>query len=758
MDVSPESAGREGTLAAAWRRISPVLAQAGGLRESLERERARWFVWTPVALGTGIAIYFARAHEPSLWIALALPMMALGLASASRRAGLLSILALGVLTASLGFTLAKLRTEWTRAPVLGHEIRRAEVKGIVELIEPRPARGERITLRVTDIKGLAPGDRPERVRIRVMIEREGLKPGDLVRLRATLRPPSVPALPGGYDFARTAWFQRLGATGYAIAPAEIIAQAEARDQSLVQNARDALERLRQGIGERIRAAVPGETGAIAVSLITGERGAITEATNDAYRDSGLVHILSISGLHMVIMAGAVFASIRILLAAFPAIALRFPTKKWAAAAALAGAASYLLISGQSVATQRAFLMIAIMFAAVMLDRQALAMRNVAIAAFVVLAVMPESLLDAGFQMSFAAVVSLIAAYETARSQSSERELAGWLRPVAFFLGGIVLSTVIASLAVAPIGAYHFHRSQQYALLANLISVPICNLIVMPAALLTLVMMPFGLEALPLAIMAKGIDVMSATAHWVASLPGAVMHIPKISDMSFALMIAGGLWLTLWQTRWRMLGLAAIGAGLVVAGDDPRPDVLAGRGGELVALRSSDGTLAAMGSRSGSFELTRWLEHDGDARAPRDVMRGTAFRCDGVGCIAGVRGLTLAVERHPSAAAEDCKKADIVIGGSERSRGCAHPRLVLDRATLRRDGTHAIYLATAQGSEKPAIEKVETVASRRGERPWTERPLRPRRAPAPDTPPENTMGRSPSSDQPTEEMPLDDERD
>jgi competence protein ComEC len=361
-------------------------------------------------------------------------------------------------------------------------------------------------------------------------------------------------------------------------------------------------------------------------------------------------------------------------------------------------------------------------------------------------------------MSFAAVVSLIAAYETARSQSSERELAGWLRPVAFFLGGIVLSTVIASLAVAPIGAYHFHRSQQYALLANLISVPICNLIVMPAALLTLVMMPFGLEALPLAIMAKGIDVMSATAHWVASLPGAVMHIPKISDMSFALMIAGGLWLTLWQTRWRMFGLAAIGAGLVVAGDDPRPDVLAGRGGELVALRSSDGTLAAMGSRSGSFELTRWLEHDGDARAPRDVMRGTAFRCDGVGCIAGVRGLTLAVERHPSAAAEDCKKADIVIGGSERSRGCAHPRLVLDRATLRRDGTHAIYLATAQGSEKPAIEKVETVASRRGERPWTERPLRPRRAPAPDTPPENTMGRSPSSDQPTEEMPLDDERD
>ncbi|HEX2843014.1 ComEC/Rec2 family competence protein [Hyphomicrobium sp.] len=687
--------------------------------EQLERERARWFVWLPVAFGAGIAGYFSRSSEPSLLMAIALPAMASGLAAASRRAGFFFVLSLTLLTASLGFAVAKVRTEWTRAPVLTHELRRADVTGVVELIEPRPERGERLTLRVTDIRGLPASERPERIRVRVMVKREGLQPGDTVRLRASLRPPSMPALPGGYDFARTAWFQGLGATGYAIHAAEIVAQADAPG-TLMRTARERIETLRQEIAERVRSAVPGETGAIAVSLITGERGAITEETNDAYRDSGIVHILSISGLHMVIMAGAVFLSVRVLLAAFPAIALRYATKKWAAAAALLAAGGYLLISGGSIPTIRAFLMIAIMLVAVMFDRQALAMRNVAISALLVLVVMPESLLDPGFQMSFAAVVSLIAAYETVRKRAEEQEHDGWFRRVAFFLGGIVLSTVIASCAVAPIGAYHFHRSQQYALLANLIAVPICNLIVMPAALFTLVLMPFGFEALPLAVMALGIDVMSDTARWVAALPGAVIHIPDISDVSFALMIAGGLWLTIWQTQWRALGLVAIGLGVLVAGGGERPDILVGRGGEMVAVRGPDGRLAATGSRSGNFELTRWLQHDGDGRAPRDVIRARVFRCDGVGCTAQVQGLRVAVARHPAAVTEDCKKADLLIAQPRLPFSCVAPLAVINRGAIRRDGTHAIYLSKEAGEERARVARIDTVASRRGDRPWTQR--------------------------------------
>lgn len=708
----------------------------GGPAEQLENERARWFVWLPVALGIGIAAYFALRLEPGIWTVLAVTISTLGLAAAASRASLLHAAALVLLAASIGFAIAKARTEWTRAPVLPYEMRRADVTGVVELIEPRPERGERLTIRVTAIAGLAAAQRPQRIRVRTMTKRDGLKPGDTIRLRATLQPPSMPALPGGYDFARWAWFQGLGATGYAIQASEIVVPAAERETGLVQSVRDRLERLRQDIAERIRAAVPGETGAIAVSLITGERGGITEETNDAYRDSGIIHILSISGLHMVIMAGSVYAAVRILLAAFPAIALRFATKKWAAAAALLGAGGYLLISAPSIATLRAFLMIAIMFVAVMLDRQALAMRNVAIAALIILAVFPESLLDPGFQMSFAAVVSLIAAYEAARERTEEQDRRGWLRAVAFFLGGILLSTVIASLSVAPIGAYHFHRSQQYALLANLIAVPICNLVVMPAALLTLVMMPLGLEALPLALMAVGIDAMTATARWVAALPGAVIHISEISDLSFALMIAGGLWLTLWQRRWRTLGLAGIGAGVLLAGGGTRPDILAGRNGEMVAVRGTDGLLAATGSRSGSFELSRWLQHDGDGRKTGDVLRNRAFRCDGTGCTATAKGMRIAVSRHPAAIADDCAKSDIVIAERSVPRGCTAPRLVLDRWSIRREGTHAIYLERNAAEGKARIARIETVAASRGHRPWTKRAERmPRwspRRPAADT--------------------------
>jgi competence protein ComEC len=699
-------------------------AGEGGLARRFEEERARWFVWLPVAVGAGIALYFSLATEPGLWTAIALPLVGLGVVAASRGAGLRYVAALGVLAASAGFAAAKLRTEWTRAPVLAFEMRRADIDGVVELIELRPTRGARLTIRVTAIRGLSAEQRPARIRVRVMSLREALKPGDRVRLRATLRPPSIPALPGGFDFARWAWFQGLGATGFAVRPPDRIVRADVdgEGQGLPQRAKDALERLRQEIGERIRAAVPGETGAIAVSLITGERGAITERTNAAYRDSGLVHILSISGLHMAIMAGFVYAAIRSLLAAVPSIALRYPTKKWAAAAALAGAIAYLFISGSSIPAVRAFLMIAIMFVAVMLDRQALAMRNVAIAALVVLLLMPESLLDPGFQMSFAAVVSLIAAYEAARERASERERGEWVRTVALFLGGIVASTVIASLAVAPIGAFHFQRSQQYALLANLVAIPICNLIVMPAALLTLVLMPLGLESLPLAVMAKGIDAMTATAEQVAALPGAVINISAISDAGFALMIAGGLWLTLWQTRWRMLGLAAIGGGVLIAGGTVHPDILAGRGGELVAVRGADGRLAATGVGRGGFELGRWLQHDGDGRPASEVLKTRAFRCDGVGCTATAQGLGIAVARHPAAIAEDCMRSEIVVTVPRPPRDCTAPLIVIDRRALRRDGTHAIYLTAGDGGVA-RIARVETVAGSRGDRPWAARPPR-----------------------------------
>jgi len=686
------------------------------LLSRLEAEQERWVFWVPVLLGVGIGLYFSLPSEPPLLTALAALAAALTLRAVAPRRTLLIVALNAILAVTLGFALAKLRVEWVRAPVLAKEMRAVEVGGFIERIEPRPVRGERLTLRLTSLGDLPPKARPVRARITTKKVRPGLQAGEAIRVRATLLPPSAPALPGGYDFGRQAWFKRLGAVGYTWSMPERDAGAGPPPRDL--RAAAAVERLRHAIGRRITAVLSGQTGAIAAALITGERGGISEATNTAFRNSGILHILSISGLHMAIMAGSVFFLVRLLLAAVPALALRYPIKKWAAAAAMLGAVAYLLISGSSFATVRSTIMISIMFLAVILDRPALALRNVVLAALLILILFPESLFNVGFQMSFAAVIALISVYELFRRGAAWSFLPqGHFARVLFFFIGIVLSTLVASAAVAPFAAYHFHKSQQYAVLANLIAIPICNLIVMPAALATLLTMPLGLEAAPLWVMGAGIDAMLWTAQRVASLPGAVLRIPAMPSLAFLLIVAGGLWLALWQTRWRLAGAALVAAGIAVAPMLRLPDLLIGRDGKLVAVREGDGRLAVVGSAR-AFELQRWLDYDGDGRSPREVVKAQGFSCDGLGCRTAVRGLTVAVARRPAAFSDDCRLAAIVLSPIVSPRTCSRPKAVVDFFSARRQGTHAVYI------EDDGKLRIETVAGRRGARPWSARATAP----------------------------------
>ncbi|KAB2912129.1 MAG: ComEC/Rec2 family competence protein [Hyphomicrobiaceae bacterium] len=686
----------------------------GVLARNLEAEQERWFLWLPVVFGVGIAAYFALPVEPPLLVAASPVAAALVVRWVAGRSGVAALVPAVLVALTSGFAAAKLRTEAVRAPVLQRQIGPVDVRGVVELVEPRATKGQRLTIRVGMMERLEAQDWPLRVRVRTMTENHEIKPGDPVRLKATLSPPPGPSLPGDYDFARAAWFQGLGAVGYATTPVARDDEAGTKARGLGVGA--TIERARQAIGRRILAALPGQTGAIANALITGERGGIAEATNQAFRDSGLFHILSISGLHMVIMAGAVFASIRLLLAAIPSIALNFPIKKWAAAAAMVGALCYLLISGSAFATVRSYVMISIMFLAVLLDRPAVALRNVALAALGILVIWPESLLDPGFQMSFAAVVSLVSAYEWLRARAVERAgppRRGLIVHALVFFGGIITSTLVASLAVAPFGIYHFHNTQQFAILANLIAIPICNIVVMPAALGALVAMPLGVEALPLHIMGWGIEAMVWCATAVARLPGAVGRVPAIPTYALALIIVGGLWCTLWGTRWRLLGLVPIVLGLMLAPTAKRPDVLIGRDAALVAVRDASGALSALSGRGSSFELGRWLEHDGDGRAVAEVAKAQAFRCDALGCIARVKGALVAVATSPAAARDDCGVAGIVVLKFSRPRGCAPSGVVIDVDDVGARGAHALYLDRGRV-------RIETVADIRGDRPWASR--------------------------------------
>ena len=533
-----------------------------------------------------------------------------------------------------------------------------------------------------------------------------------------MAPPPPPALPGGYDFARAAFFKQIGAVGYALSrPVHV---APVGRISLGLRLTVEIQRLRQQIGNRITRSLPGETGAIANALMTGERGQIREQTLDAYRDAGILHVLSISGLHMAIMGGSVFFLLRLVLAMVPGMALRFPIKKIAAVMAILAAAAYLLVSGTTHATVRAFIMISIMMLAIVCDRPAIALRNVALAALAILILTPESLFSVGFQMSFAAVIALVSAYEFDRDRRRNRQAGvrrGSLVLAVWFIFGIIATTVIASLAVAPIGAFHFHKSQQFAVLANLIAVPVCNFVVMPAALGAFVLMPFGWEAAPLQVMGQGIDLMTWSANEVAALPGAVGHIPAFSELAFGLMIIGGLWLCLWRTRWRLLGCAAIAVGIVLAPLQERPDVLVGRDGRLVAVRLPGGRLVALDSRRAKFELSRWLEHDGDARTVSEATERTAYRCDPAGCTARLLNHVVAISRRPASLVDDCARATILILSYPRPAACNPDGRVIDFWQLRTNGTHALYLS------RRSEPKLVTVNATRGTRPWSRRPVR-----------------------------------
>lgn len=705
---------------------------------ALEREQDRWFLWAPVMLGCGMALYFALTVEPPPIAAAALIAFAVILRWRWRE-GSLAALAGGItLAAVLGFGLAQWRAHFVAGPVIATERSSHRVTGWVELVEPREGPGQRLTIRVHAIEGLAAPLWPRRVRVRTLKKDTTIAAGDAVTLRATLSPPSGPSLPGGYDFARQAWFLGIGGVGYTLSAPTAATIDAAPPWGLT--ARAIFNRLRQTIAHRVTAVLPGETGAIAVALITGERGGITAATNAAYRDSGLIHILSISGLHMAIMAGAMFFTARFVLSLFPALVLRFDIRKWAAVAGALGAFGYLLISGASPPAVRSFLMVLIMFMAILLDRPALALRNVALAALVMLVVMPESLIDVGFQMSFAAVAALIAGYEAwrdFRARDAAVPPSGWLwRVPVLFATGIIASTLIASFAVAPFGIYHFHQSQQYAMLANLVAVPAVNIIIMPAALATLLALPVGLESGPLIVMGFGIDFMSRVATWVAALPGSVIRVPAIPTLAFALIVAGGAWLLLWRGRLRVWGLAVIAAGLAITPFEPRPDVLVSRSGTLIAVRGADGRLAALAARSDLFDLGRWMERDGDSRGPANIADAKAaasvFTCDSSGCVAEISGRSLAVARHASALRDDCGRADILVLRVVRPANCAETAIVIDVEALRREGAHSV---TFNGPG--AV--VATVAGVHGRRPW----IRDSGAPQP-LPPPAWRRRAPSS--------------
>jgi competence protein ComEC len=626
---------------------------------ALEVAGGRQLPWFAVAYGTGTVLYFTAEREPAVWAALALTAFAAAIAFAARRSRLGFAPALAF-AAAAGFAVATLHTAWIVHPVLRRPAWSVAMRGFVETREERE-RSDRIVVRTHTITGRRLDAAPQRVRVAV---RSGTAPavGAFVTFKANLMPPLAPLRPGGYDFARDMYFSGIGASGYVLGGIKTAAPPAASGTG--SRYATAVEGMRDAIDKRIRAVIPGDEGAIASALITGKRGTVTPEVKDAFYISSLAHVLAIAGFHMAVMTGLVFFFVRGGLALIPSLASHRPIKKWAAAAALAAATFYLVLSGAGVATQRAFIMVAVVLFGVMADRPALTFRTLSLAALAILTLAPQALLTPSFQLSFAATLALIAAYQYGLPWHAKADTPFGAR-IALWGGrefaAIAFTSLIAGLATTPYAAYNFYRLAPYGVLANLLAMPVVSAWIMPMGMLGLLTLPLGFDAVFWRLMGGGIEWIIAVVLWVAHLPGAVRRIHAFGVGPVLLNSAGLLLLCLLRTPLRLAGALPMAAAIVWAVTVPRPDLLVSPNGQTAALRGGDGRLAVLHVAHDDFAVEDWLAADGDGRDAHDRSLGQGITCDPSGCIGKLAdGAIVAYAVEPEAFEDDCARAALIV--------------------------------------------------------------------------------------------------
>lgn len=664
------------------------------LSESFAIQNGHWFPWVPVALAIGIGTYFALKVEPSptIWAGLtvwAAAALAIGFLHRRFRPAVWAI-ALVI----FGVLLVGLRTHSVAAPVLGFRYY-GPIEGRIVAIDKSQSNKVRLTLDRVLLHRMSAERTPDRVRVALHGQQRFItpEPGLTVILTGHLSPPGGPVEPGGFDFQRQAWFNGLGAVGYTRTPVLALEPASEGRAGL------AIYRLRMAISSGIRARMPGPEGAFAAAITTGDRTAIPNADLEALRASNLAHLLAISGLHMGLLTGFVFALLRYGLALWPRAALLWPLKKIGAVGALIVGTGYLALSGGNVATERAFIMAAVVFLAVLLDRSALTLRAVAVAATIVLILRPEALVQPGFQMSFAATTALVAVFGMLRDRTSSARQARITR----WAVALVISSAVAGAATAPFGAAHFNTVSHYGLLANVLSVPIMGLVIVPMAVLSAVLWPFGLSGIGLSMMKPAITWILTVAHWVAGLPGATGTVAAPPGWVLAMISLGAVFLVLWQGRLRFAGLAPVLAAFVIWVGVERPMLLVAPSGGLIGVMTDEGR-ALSKPRGDGFAASSWLENDGD-RADQPVAATRFYvlppgfdHVVGKGAADRVAGV--------------CSHNQIVVttmNVTEKTEGC----VLFNPEKLRETGSLSIFMDT----EDPTKLRIVSAKDLSGARPW-----------------------------------------
>lgn len=748
--IAGTGAGNVSVEGALWHALGTKLRAA--IAE--EAEQGRFAPWLAAGFCGGVLLYFLAASEPSWIAALATMVAAVWLSYAARGRPMAFAFAALLAAIAAGFATGSIRGAMIAHPVLTSPTSTITLQGFVESRDAT-TRSDRVVLRVTKRDPQARQAIPERVRLAF---RRGMAPapGEHVELKARLRPLVGPVRPGGYDFAVGAYFNGLGATGFALGRSKPVATEQAAPLIVRFNAK--VEALRRGLAERIRATLPGDSGAIATALVTGIRDHISHEANEAMRISGLYHVISISGLHMALVAGVLFAMLRGGLALIPGLALRRPIKKYAAFAALGGVTFYLLLSGGEVATQRAYIMIAIVLFGVLIDRPALTLRTLAAAVVITLVISPDAILNPGFQMSFAATLALISFYErwvpfvSAPPAAGAGAISAWsARAARWVLLGAVTS-LIAGLATAIYAAFHFYRLAPYGVLANVLSMPLTGILIMPGAVLGVMLIPFGYDHLGWLAMGYGIDGMIWIANYVSSLSGAEGRIASFGSGVLLLGTFALLLLALPATRLRWIGVPFAAAALWLMPHGPRYDVLVDAEGDVVALRMTSGQLAIHANKRNRFTVENWLAAAG---LPPQATQNL-FVCDGHGCTGTLSdGSIVAVPKNSLALLEDCGRADLIVSSKPVPPSCSSA--VIDREVLATTGSIALIRTSGGWQVVPS-------RAPNADRPWFGRTKAPdgnalaRLKSVPETkqavqiaPPAEISGETPAPDAPEEDF-------
>ncbi len=662
-------------------------AAATGLADAAVTRRL--FVLLPFAMIAGLIAYAVLPGEPQPQA-----LLAIGLALAVLIAMLWRSIALPLasllVAAWIGFCLLPVHGLWFGTTMLtrpAYGLYEARVDEIVSATSE--------TRRIV-VSGLTPlaDDRPLPIaRARLVVPPEPpLAPGDIIRANLRLAPVPGPILPGAFDGQFHAYFAGIGAYGNVTSGFERVSQGHSLD------APRAIEGLRMAIGARIDAVLDGPSAAIGRAMVVGDQSAIDDETRDVMAASGLAHIYSISGLHLSIVAGGTFFLLRLLLASISATATRWPVKKIAAVAGLAAAAGYLLLAGglANVPALRSTIMLALIFGAVLAGRRALTMRNVAIAALAITVIDPASVFRASFQLSFAAVVALIGIYEMPRPPPAADR--NWGRRLWATIWATALTSFIAGTATLLFSAYHFQQTAPLGVLGNVLVLPVVSLVIMPFAVLSVLAMPFGVEAPFVAVMGWGIDRMVDGAELVAGWSEGLTGNPLLTGLALAIGLVALAWFAFLNSWWRLLGPALAVPLILLVGLDQRPDILIADSTQAVALRTETG-MGLITGRTGSFATEVWSEHYQEPIA----AKAEGMLCDSLGCIATTDRFSVAVIRNWAAFAEDCGRNDLVIARIRAPVTCKGSQ-VIDADALAAGGVHWLRWNAGAGrfDIRPAI--------------------------------------------------------